>query len=174
MFRIDICWKSTDVRGKIKSEPHSEVWQNPTANILFFLQLNDQKKVHLCSIPRQTYSTPNTLWIMEIVVNVRGVFQHLHRIHRSVGVARRDRKKRRRDAQSWVTGRIFSFLYFHMHFHHWTRAQWPIPFPYEILMSEAFVNNICSDATFYWLPVRECPIRLALIWKLHFCGLVQQ
>lgn len=92
LFCIHICWKFTDVTAIIKSEPHSEGWQIPAGSRLF-PQLTDQQKVHLCNIPGQTPETPKALWIVEVVLNVRGVFQHLHRIHRTVGVARRDRKR---------------------------------------------------------------------------------
>lgn len=71
-----------------------------------------------------------------------------------------------RDAQQRVTGRIF-FICFHVNSRHWARAQWPIPFPREILLSEASVKIVCLDATFYWLPVNECPIRLAVIWEIY-------
>lgn len=159
------------MRDIIKSEPHSQGWQVPAGGPLF-LQLTDQQKVHLCNIPGQTSETPKALWIMEVMVNVRGVFQHLHRIHWTVGLAHRDRRTVR-DAQKRVTGRIF-FICFHVNSRHWARAQWPIPFPRGILISEAFVNIICLDATFYWFLVNECPVRLSVIWEIYFCSFLQQ
>lgn len=174
MFCIYICWKSTDVTGKIKSEAHSEFWQNSAGNILFLNYMTKRRSTYAAfrgkPAAHQTHYGLCWLWRMwgvcfSICTGFTALLEWL------VEIEKKGEKEKMHSCE-WLAE--FPPLCFHMHSHHWARAQWPIPFPYEILMPEASVNNICSNATFYWLPVRECPIGLALIWKMHICGLVQQ
>lgn len=90
--------KSTDVTDTIKSEPNSEACKDPAGNMLF-LQLTDQQRVHLWTIPGQTPRPPKALWIKALVW---GVFQHLHSIYWSAGLVRHDWKKKKKSKRCTV------------------------------------------------------------------------
>lgn len=144
--------KSTDVTDTIKSEAHSEACKDPAGNMLS-LQWTDQQRVHLGNIPGQTLRPPKALWMKDLVW---GVFQHWF-----VVIGKKRKKKKQKGARWRVTGRIFHVFPCEFPPLSTRTLHWPIPFPHEILMSGA------SEQIF----ACECPIRLALIRKIHCCNM---